>query len=156
MMRPLMARKLMMAPPMLALALCLAGCAPKFERPNITVVGIEMQKANLLQQNFAVKLKVDNPNKQSLPVKGLHAELSVDGERIASGVSNHPFVVPPMGSNEFDMTVTANLALAILKFKNPHGDAIDYEVTGSADLDLPFLHDLPFHQKGSLPLKGSQ
>ena len=146
----------MTRPLLLVLALCLAGCVPKFERPNITVIGIEMQKGNLLQQNFAVKLQVDNPNKQALPVSGLHAELTVDGERIASGVSNHPFVVPPMGSSEFDMTITANLALAILKFKNPHGDAIDYEVTGSASLDLPFLHDLPFHKTGSFPLKSGQ
>lgn len=144
----------MMRPLLLVLALCLAGCVPKFERPNITVIGIEMQKGNLLSQNFAVKLQVDNPNKQALPVRGLHAELSLDGERIASGVSNRPFVVPPMGSSEFDMTITANLALAILKLKNPPGEAIDYEVTGSASLDLPFLHDLPFHQKGSFPLKG--
>jgi len=137
-----------------ALALCLAACAPKFERPNISVVSIEMQKGNLLQQTFAVKFEVQNPNPQSLPVKGLHAELNVGGERIASGVSNHPFVVPPMGSSYFDMTFTANMALALLKLANQQADSIDYEVTGAASLDLPFMHELPFHQNGSFPLKG--
>jgi LEA14-like dessication related protein len=86
-------------------------------------------------------------------VSGLHAELNVAGERIASGVSNRSFVVPPMGQIEFDMTITANMALALLKLSNRHGDSIDYEVTGAASLDLPFMHDLPFHQTGSLSLK---
>ena len=137
----------------LVLLLCAGGCAPKFERPNLTVSSIEMQGGNLLQQNFLVKFQVQNPNQRALPVSGLHAELDVAGERIASGVSNRSFVVPPMGQIEFDMTITANMALALLKLSGRRGDSIDYEVTGSASLDLPFMHDLPFHQTGSLSLK---
>jgi LEA14-like dessication related protein len=135
------------------LLLCAAGCAPKFERPDLTVTGVEMRGGNLLRQNFLVKFQVQNPNQRALPVKGLHAELSVGGERIASGVSNQSFVVPPMGQKDFDITVTANIALALLKLANQSGDSIDYQVTGAADLDLPFMHDLPFHQSGSLSLK---
>ena len=112
-----------------------------------------MQGGNLLQQNFLVKFQVQNPNQRALPVSGLHAELDVAGERIASGVSNRSFVVPPMGQIEFDMTITANMALALLKLSGRRGDSIDYEVTGAASLDLPFMHDLPFHQTGSLSLK---
>jgi len=135
------------------LLFCVAGCAPKFERPNLIVTSIEMRGGNLLQQNFLVKFQVQNPNQRALPVNGLHAELSVAGERIASGVSNRGFVVPPMGQSEFDMTITANMALALLKLSNQSGDSIDYQVTGAASLDLPFMHDLPFHQTGSLSLK---
>jgi LEA14-like dessication related protein len=143
----------MLKPMLLALLVCIAGCAPKFERPNLAVTGIEMQSGNLLQQNFLVKFQVQNPNDRPLPVSGLHAELNVGGQRIASGVSNHAFVVPPMGQSDFDMTITANMALALLQLSNQHTDSIDYEVTGSASLDLPFLHDLPFHQSGSFSLK---
>jgi LEA14-like dessication related protein len=135
------------------LLLCAAGCAPKFERPNLTVTSIEMRGGNLLQQNFLVKFQVQNPNERALPVSGLHAELSVAGQRIASGVSSRSFVVPPMGQSEFDLIITANMALALLKLSNHSGDSIDYQVTGAASLDLPFMHDLPFHQTGSLSLK---
>jgi LEA14-like dessication related protein len=106
-----------------------------------------------LHQNFLVKFEVQNPNPRPLPVSSLHAELNVAGERVASGVSNRSFVVPPMGQMEFDMTITANMALALLKLANGQGDSIDYDVTGAASLDLPFLHNLPFHQTGSLSLK---
>ncbi len=133
-----------------------AACAPKFERPNLTVVGIEMQSGNFLQQNFLVKFQIQNPNDRALPVSGLHAELNVGGERIASGVSNRAFVVPPLGQTDFDMNISANMALALLKLVNAHADSIDYEVTGAASLDLPFLRNLPFQQNGSFPLKSFQ
>ncbi|HLN50380.1 MAG TPA: LEA type 2 family protein [Steroidobacteraceae bacterium] len=140
----------------LALLLCVAACTPKFERPIITVASIEMQHGNLLQQEFQVKFHIQNPNDRALPVKGLHAELSIGGDRIASGVSNRAFVVPPLGDADFDMTITANMAMALLKLANQHTDSIDYEVTGAASLDLAFLNDLPFHQNGSFSLKTNQ
>ncbi|MGO9987845.1 MAG: LEA type 2 family protein [Steroidobacteraceae bacterium] len=145
----------MSKPLLLILLLCTAACAAKFERPNLTVVGIDMKSGNLLQQTFLVKFQIQNPNDRDLPVSGLHAELNVGGEQIASGVSNRAFVVPAHGQSEFDMTITANMALAMLKLANQHADSIDYEVTGAASLDLPFMRNLPFHQNGSFPLKGS-
>src|ERR1700681_2611310 len=100
------------------LAVWLPACslmAPKFNRPNVSVESIEMRGGNLLQQTFAVKLSVQNPNDRALPVKGLHVELNVGGEEVASGVSDHAFVVPAFGESEFDMTIKANMALAVLK-----------------------------------------
>jgi hypothetical protein len=155
----------------LAAACLAAACslvAPKFERPEITVAGIQMVGGNLLQQNFLVKLNIENPNDRTLPVTSLHAEINVSGERLASGVSNRPFVVPARGSTQFEMTVTANLALALLKLSQANGrssspggsgpgasdqgGSVDYDMTGAANIDLPFLRELPFHQHGSFPL----
>jgi len=147
---------LMSKPLLLILLLCTAACAAKFERPNLMVAGIDMKSGNLLQQTFLVKFQIQNPNDRELPVSGLHVELNVGGEQIASGVSNQAFVVPAHGQSEFDMTITANMALAMLKLANQHADSIDYEVTGAASLDLPFMHNLPFHQNGTFPLKGSR
>lgn len=145
-----------------ALSLGLAACslfAPKFNRPNVSVVSIEMRGGNLLQQNFAVKLHIQNPNDRALPVRGLHVELNVGGEQLATGVSDRAFVVPAFGESDFDMTIKANLALAVLKLANTrdqHSDSIGYDVTGAASIDLPFLRDLPFHQTGSFSLEGIQ
>jgi LEA14-like dessication related protein len=135
-------------------ALGTVACVPKFERPVLTVSSIELQSGNLFQQSFLVKFQVQNPNDRKLPVQGLHAELDVGGQRIASGVSNRAFVVPPRGQSEFDMTITANMAVALLQLANQRADSVDYELSGSANLDLPFLHEAPFHQAGSFSLKG--
>ncbi len=140
---------------MLAIVLvACAGMAPKFEKPNLSVTNIEMLNGNFLQQNFKVTFKIQNPNDRALPVNGLHAQLKVNGESIASGVSNHAFVVPALGEGEFDMTITANMALALLKFakKTDQKSAVDYELLGHVSIDLPFLRDLPFAQHGSFAL----
>ena len=143
-------------------ALCLGACslvAPKFERPSLSVIGIEMVNGNLMQQNFRVKFNIQNPNDRAIPVSGLHASLSVGGEHVAQGQNDHAFVVPAKGDIDFDMMITANMALALLKLANrmdQHADSIDYDVSGSATIDLPFLRDLPFHQTGSFALKGLQ
>ena len=141
-----------------ALCLALSACsllAPKFNRPNITVISIELRGGNLLQQSFAVKLNIQNPNDRALPVHGLHAELNVGGEQIASGISDRAVSIPAFGESEFDMTITANLALALLKLAdkaNQLADSIDYDLTGAASIDLPFLRNLPFHQSGAFKL----
>ncbi|MGC1524202.1 MAG: LEA type 2 family protein [Steroidobacteraceae bacterium] len=153
--------KLTWAVPLL-LWLTLGACsalAPKFNRPTVSVVSVEMRGGNLLQQTFAVKLNVRNPNDRALPVSGLHLSLSTGGEEIASGASDRAFVVPAFGDSEFDMTIKANMALAILKLANKmnqHADSIDYDISGTASLDLPFMHDLPFHQTGSFAINGAQ
>jgi LEA14-like dessication related protein len=141
-----------------ALCLGLSACSlftPKFIRPNVTVIGIELRGGNLLQQTFAVRLNIQNPNDRALPVHGVHVELNVGGERIASGVSDRAVIVPALGESEFDMTITANLALALLKLTdkaNQHAESIEYELSGAASIELPFLQDLPFHQSGSFGL----
>jgi LEA14-like dessication related protein len=141
-------------------SLCLVACSlltPKFERPTLSVVGIELVNGNLLRQNFRVKFNIQNPNDRALPVSGLHASLSVGGEPIAQGQNDRAFVVPAKGSVDFDMMITANLGVAMLKLANKmdqHADSIDYDVSGAASIDLPFLRDLPFHQTGAFPLNG--
>jgi len=143
----------------LALALTVSACsllAPKFNRPNVSVESVEMRGGNLIQQNFAVKLNIQNPNDRALPVTGLHVSLNVGGDEIASGVSDRAFVVPAFGESEFDMTIKANMALAVVKLAdkvNQHSDSIDYELTGTANVDLPFLRNVLFHQAGSFALK---
>ena len=146
---------------LIAATLALGGCslvAPKFTRPNVTVISIKMRGGNLLKQSFAVKLNIQNPNDRALPVRGLHAELTVGGEQIASGVSDRAVTVPALGESEFDLTISANLAVALLKLTdkaNQHAGSIDYELTGVASIDLPFLRNLPFRQSGSFKLNGS-
>jgi LEA14-like dessication related protein len=146
--------KWLVLPLFTAWAVACSLVAPHFEKPILSVAGIELVGGNLLQQNFLVKFNVQNPNDRALPVTGLHAELNVLGERVASGIIDHAFVVPAQASSQFDMTISANLALVLFKLKqsaDKHSDDIDYELTGAASIDLPYLREVPFRQRGVFP-----
>jgi hypothetical protein len=63
--------------------------------------------------------------------------------------------VPALGNADFDMDINANLAFAMVTLANKrqqHADALGYELTGTARIDLPFTRQIEFHQNGALPL----
>src|SRR5690606_39111084 len=100
------------------LIVSLAGCAmlaPQLETPKLSIVNVELTKADMWEQRMKVRLRVQNPNDRELPVKGLTARLEVDGEELASGVSAASFTVPAFGEAEFDMAMTAHVAAALVK-----------------------------------------
>jgi len=140
-------------------ALILPGCAafaPQFTRPDLSVVAIEMQSGSFLQQNFIVTLEIHNPNDRTLPVDRVDATLTLAGEAVASGVTSRPFVVPADGATRFRMLITANMAAGILALvgrMNAHQQTIDYQLSGTVRLRLPFMRSLPFSESGSLPLR---
>jgi LEA14-like dessication related protein len=136
----------------LAFCLALAACTPRFEKPTLTVVKIEYQGGNILQQDFQISFNIHNPNARTLPVSGIEVRLSVDGDVIASGSSTRAFIVPAVGDGPFDMLVHADMATGLIKLLS-HSDDLNYELTGTVSLDLAFLHALPFRQSGVLPLR---
>lgn len=144
---------------LLSLSMLLSACslfAPKFERPNLSVTNIEMLDGNFFAQNFLVRLKIQNPNNEVLPVNGLSADLKIAGEPFATGVTNRSFTVPAFGETEFEVTVSANMAMGLLKLlaKNQEQrDAIDYELNGKVSIDRAFMRSIPFHQSGRYSLK---
>ena len=140
------------------LVLVLGGCAlvrPHIEPPTVRVVAIELRGGNLKQQNFVVKLNVQNPNDRALPVRELSFALKVEGVDFASGLSDEAFSVPAFGDADFQMDISANLAFAVLTLadkRKHHAEGLAYELTGKARLSAPFMKRVAFHQNGSLPL----
>ncbi len=148
-----------------ALALCgalLAGCSaliPKLETPALSLVGLELTEATLFEQRLRVRLRVQNPNDITLPVRGIHVNFELGGEDFAEGVTARAFDVPAFGEAEFDMMVTANAATAILRIVNAGRDrdgprdSIDYRISGKLSTSLGLLRSVPFEETGSIPLR---
>jgi LEA14-like dessication related protein len=138
-----------------AIVLVLAACAAtRFETPELQVVNIELQRGELFDQRFKVRLRVQNPNDRALPVKGIDATMDLNGEEFAHGVAGEAFTVPAHGEAEFDMLLSANMAGAILKLvsglrdgKVP--DSLDYRVRGKLSLSSGLLRSIPFEETGS-------
>jgi LEA14-like dessication related protein len=142
---------------LLLLAAALSGCAlfmPKLETPRLAIVDVQIRSANLLEQQLRVRLRVENPNERSLPVQGLSLTVYLDGQEFATGVSDASFVVPALGTAEFNMEVSANAAGAIFSIlSKPRGQAIDYHMKGRVQLTRGWLRSIPFEQSGTFTLR---
>jgi len=140
----------------LALALA-AGCVvgPSFKEPHLDVVNVQMLKGDLLRQELRVRMRVQNPNDRELPVRGVDYEVQLAGEAFAHGQSERDFVVPANGETEFDVSVTANAAAAVLRLLGSGGklDAVEYRITGKVMLAKGMLRNIPFDQKGQFKLR---
>jgi LEA14-like dessication related protein len=144
--------------PALLLSLLLAGCGvlgPKFETPNLDVVGLEVLESGIFEQRLRVRMKVQNPNSRELPVKGINADLELAGERFASGVSGAEFTVPAFGESEFDMVVSGNMAAALLRVlsSDKKRKEVEYRMSGKVNLAAGMLRSIPFNETGTLPLE---
>ena len=148
----------MKAMPLLVAAGLMSGCSlfvPKFAAPQLSVVSVELTKSALWEQRLKVRMRVQNPNDRTLPVKGLTYTMDLAGQEFASGVSGASFVVPAKGEAEFDMNVTANMAGALFKILgrgNDGGDAVEYRIRGKVSLSEGLLRSIPFEQHGTFKL----
>jgi LEA14-like dessication related protein len=72
------------------LLLSLSACAlfPHRDPLNINVVGIEPLQSQDMEVRFAVKIRVQNPNETPIDYNGVALNLEVNGQPLASGVSD--------------------------------------------------------------------
>lgn len=147
-------------PFVLAALVLLGGCAalaPRLETPRLSIVGVEMVKADLWEQQLKVRMRVQNPNERALPVRGLSCRLELQGEEFAHGVSAAGFEVPALGEVEFDMNLTANMASALVRLLGRSGEQraepVDYRLVGKVSLASGLLRSIPFEETGSFKLR---
>lgn len=72
------------------LLLSLNACAlfPNRDPLNINVVGFEPLQSQDMEVRFAVKIRVQNPNDSTIEYNGVALDLEVNGQPLASGVSD--------------------------------------------------------------------
>jgi LEA14-like dessication related protein len=134
-----------------------AGCSslgPKLETPRLTIVRVAMTSADIFNQQFLVRLHVQNPNDRDLPVRGIDYKLFLQGDSFAEGVSSKPFVVPALGETEFDMTVRTNFVSGVgrLLTRLNGRNQVEYIFEGKVLTDLGMVKKIPFQESGTVSL----
>lgn len=124
------------------------------QTPSLEVLGVQMLSTDMFAQRFIVRMHVQNPNDIELPVKGIDYTLLLMGDLFAEGQTNEPFVLPPLGEAEFDMTVTTNFVSSFGRLISRMGggklENIDYELAGTLLLDKGMVRKIPFNKRGTL------
>jgi LEA14-like dessication related protein len=141
----------------LAALLLLSACsafAPKIEAPRLSLISVGMTSADIFNQQFRVRMHVENPNDRDIPVNGLDYKLFLEGDSFAEGVSNKPFVIPALGETEFDLTVSTNFVSSLGRlFSRLNGRTqVNYVLEGKVLTDIGMFNKVPFRESGSVDL----
>lgn len=96
----------------LAAALLLTGCMTNradFDPPIVTVQSFRAVPGDGIAPAFEIGLRVVNPNRDALKIKGLAYSIALEGRPLLSGVGKDLPTVP--GYSEEIITVSANASL---------------------------------------------
>lgn len=90
------------------LAASLGACASLSNRDPLRfdLVGLEPLPGQGLEVRFAVKLRVQNPNDSAVSFNGMALDLDVNGQPLASGVSDQSGSVPRFGETVLSVPVS--------------------------------------------------
>lgn len=132
----------------------LSGCAslPFSEPPRLNLTNIQIKQIGLIEQEFLLTMRIQNPNVESLDIRGMSFDLDINGDPFATGVSNQPVFIPAYGEKTFDVSVSSTLNGILNQFDSlvKNGN-IDYLLTGKMKLEgVPFT--VPFKQSGEVAL----
>ncbi|HCJ29884.1 MAG TPA: hypothetical protein DHV63_11465 [Pseudomonas sp.] len=106
-------RRISIAVVLLGLLSGLSGCSTwfssDFQDPRVQLTDVEIIKARLLEQQFMLRFRIDNPNEQSLPVRGLIYTVHLNDIELASGESSGWATVPGHGFDYYEVPIHTNL-----------------------------------------------
>jgi LEA14-like dessication related protein len=136
--------------------LALAGCAglPGGMEPlNVTLADVRPEQMGLLEQEYAMKIRVQNPNAKEIALQGLSFAVELNGKSFAKGVSPATATVPAFGDVVLDVKAISSLGGILDQInlvRNGAPDKITYRLQGK--LASSAGSRLPFDSVGTLDL----
>ncbi|VVP92289.1 hypothetical protein PS914_03245 [Pseudomonas fluorescens] len=109
-----MRRLLALCLPLLLLSLSACALLPNRDPLNINVVGFEPLPSQDMEVRFAVKIRVQNPNETAINYNGVALDLEVNGQPLASGVSDQSGTIARFSDTVLTVPVSVS-AFSVLR-----------------------------------------
>ena len=143
-------------------SLALSACAAwQVREPlGVTIADLRPLEMNLLEQRYAVTVRVLNPNNVDIAFDGVAFDLEFNGKPFAKGVSRRGGVVPRLGEALIDLQVVSglqNILRQLAELQKADQPRLAYRIHGR--LYVPGgLGFIPFDTTGefSLPASGGR
>jgi LEA14-like dessication related protein len=137
------------------LAALLSGCASLpggYEPLNVTLADVKPSQFSLLEQEYAMKIRVQNPNNREIALQGVSFALELNGKSFAKGVSSQSGTVPAFGDVVLDVKAISTLGglLDQVSSMRQGMDKISYRLQGK--LAAAGGTTLPFDSTGTVDL----
>lgn len=136
-----------------------AGCAGlpgRTEPVSVNVSDLRMGTAGVLEQQYFVTLRIQNPNDHDLDVDGVVFELEINDKAFARGTSGQQVKVPRFGSAQVEVETVSTLTgilrqLGGLAGESAEPSALRYRIRGRLHRS-GFGTAVPFDDRGELAL----
>jgi LEA14-like dessication related protein len=138
------------------LALLVTGCAglpSGMEAPTVTIADFGAGGGGFFEQQFNLKLRVQNPNNSELKIDGVSFALEVNDAPFANGVGNQPVTVARFGTAFLPVEAYSSLGGMIRQiggFLQGDKRALRYRLRGS--LSVAGGTRIPFERSGEFDL----
>ncbi|MCZ4127438.1 LEA type 2 family protein [Stutzerimonas balearica] len=136
-----------------SLTACSTWFSNNFVDPKVHLTKVEVVKARLLEQQFMLRFRIDNPNDHSLPVRGLRYKVHLNEVELADGESSGWLTVPAHGFEYYEVTVHTNLwkhMKYIVRLLEKPDRAIRYSLDGELKTGLMLGRAVQISTKGEI------
>lgn len=137
---------------LMALSAC-AGMPGSMEPLSVTLADVQPGQMGLLEQEYMMKLRVQNPNGMDVPLQGVAFSVELNGKTFAKGVSRQDEVVPAFGDVLLEVKAISSLGDVLNQVSGLRAGAperITYRVQGK--LAQTRGTSVPFDSTGSIDL----
>lgn len=140
---------------LIAVVLALGACSSLFglrDPLRVDLVGLEPVTGQGMEARFAVKLRVQNPNEEAIDYNGVALDLAVNGQPLASGVSDASGQIPRFGEKVISVPISISAFSAFRQAwglsGGPPRQGMPYEINGKLAGGL--FGTVRFNDKGVL------
>jgi LEA14-like dessication related protein len=132
------------------LAAC-SGLPRNADRLYVTLADITPTEIRLLEQQYRVDLRVQNPSDNPVLIEGFAYQIEINGKPFARGVSDQSLTVPRFGQVVLSATAVSSLSGLVHQIRqlaSGFSDKLRYRVSGT--FAVPGGGSIPFDQRGEI------
>ena len=142
---------------LLLLSMLLVGCAttPKVEPLEVTLSDVAPGQMSILEQEYQVKLRVQNPNNFDIALDGAAYQVELNGKSFAKGVARQSVTVPKYGDAIIEGNCISDLSGVLAQLSQLTRGAPEkfrYRIKGR--LGRSDGSSIPFDKVGEIDLAG--
>lgn len=143
------------------LVLLLSGCAgmqSQYDPPSVSLTSFRFIPGDSIVPKFEVGLRIINPNRDALELEGLFYNITIENNKIISGVANDLPIIEGYGDEDVLLEAMVDVvggAKLLQSLVNSQKSSIDYGFNAKLDLGS-FQPPLRISEKGEFSMRDLQ